>query len=56
MRKLRVVLLAAAPWLLSGFSSAVPPSDARIEAVENGLRPPVLIEGDHTGSLAERMK
>jgi CubicO group peptidase (beta-lactamase class C family) len=56
MRKLRVVLLAAAPWLLSGFSSAVPPSDARIEAVENGLRPPVLIEGDHTWSLAERMK
>jgi CubicO group peptidase (beta-lactamase class C family) len=56
MRKLRVVLLAAAPWLLSGFSSAVPPSDARIDAVENGLRPPVLVEGDHTWSLAERMK
>lgn len=56
MRKLRVVLLAAAPWLLSGSSSAVPPSDARIEAVENGLRPPVLVEGDQTWTLAQRMK
>ena len=56
MRKLRVVLLSAAPLLLSGSTSAFPPADARIEAVENGLRPPVLVEGDHTWSLAERMK
>ncbi|HKD17556.1 MAG TPA: serine hydrolase [Thermoanaerobaculia bacterium] len=56
MRKLRVVLLSAAPWLLSGALSAVPPDEARITAVENGLRPPVLVEGDHTWSLAERMK
>jgi CubicO group peptidase (beta-lactamase class C family) len=56
MRKLRVVLLFAAPLLLSGPASAVPQTDARIEAVENGLRPPVLVEGDHTWSLAERMK
>ena len=56
MRKLRVVLLSAAPLLLSGPASAVPPADARIEAVENGLRPPVLVEGDRTWTLAERMK
>jgi CubicO group peptidase (beta-lactamase class C family) len=56
MRKLRVVLVSAAPMLLSGSSSAVPQADARIEAVENGLRPPVLVEGDHTWSLPDRMK
>jgi CubicO group peptidase (beta-lactamase class C family) len=56
MRKLRVVFLSAAPLLLSGLASAVPQADARIEAVENGLRPPVLVEGDHTWSLADRMK
>jgi CubicO group peptidase (beta-lactamase class C family) len=56
MRKLRIVLLSAAPLLLSGPASAVPQSEARIDAVENGLRPPVLVEGDHTWSLADRMK
>jgi len=57
MRKLRIVLVSAAPLLLSGPTSAAPPGDdARINAVENGLRPPVLIEGDHTWSLADRMK
>jgi CubicO group peptidase (beta-lactamase class C family) len=57
MRKLRIVLWSAAPLLLSGSMSALPPADdARINAVENGLRPPVLVEGDHTWSLADRMK
>ena len=57
MRKLRIVPCAAAVLLLSVSASAVPPADdARINAVENGLRPPVLVEGDHTWSLADRMK
>ncbi len=57
MRRLRVLLLPAGAALLAGSLAAVPPSDeARIEAVENGLRPPVLVEGDKTWTLAERMK
>jgi len=56
MRKLPVALVAAAIVLWSGRSPAVPNGDARIEAVENGLRPQVLVEGDHTWTLTERMK
>src|SRR5262245_35463800 len=36
--------------------AAAPAPDAQIEQVENGLRPPVLIEGDKTWTLADRMK
>ena len=57
MRRLRVLFLPAASALLAVSLAAVPPpDDARIEAVENGLRPPVLVEGDKTWTLAERMK
>ena len=52
MRKLRIVLLSAAPLLLSGPASAVPQSEARIDAVENGLRPPVLVEVMAPGATA----
>jgi len=52
----RFVLFAAAAALLAGLAFAVPAPDARIEQVENGLRPPVLIEGDKTWTIAERMK
>jgi CubicO group peptidase (beta-lactamase class C family) len=30
--------------------------DARVAQVENGLRPPVLVEGDKTWSIADRLK
>jgi CubicO group peptidase (beta-lactamase class C family) len=52
----RFVLFGAAAALLAGLATAVPSPDARIEQVENGLRAPVLLEGDKTWSLAERMK
>ena len=52
----RFVLFGAAAALLAGLAAAVPAPDARIQQVENGLRPPVLIEGDKTWSIAERMK
>ena len=55
MRK-RFVLFGAAAALLAGLASAVPGPEARIEQVENGLRPPVLVDGDKTWTLAERMK
>ncbi|HEY1434283.1 MAG TPA: serine hydrolase domain-containing protein, partial [Thermoanaerobaculia bacterium] len=49
-------LLAGIALLAAGATMASPADDARIAAVENGLRPPVLLEGDKTWSLAERMK
>ena len=52
----RFVLFTAAAALLAGLAIAVPAPDARIEQVENGLRPPVLLEGDKTWTIAERMK
>ncbi len=50
-----------APWLagaiLAGTAVALAPStDDRISEVENGLRPPVLIEGDKTWTIADRMR
>ena len=42
--------------LLAGSTIALAPPDDRIAQVENGLRPPVLIEGDATWSIAERMR
>lgn len=56
MLKHRVVLLLAGGIVLAGSGSAVPAPDARIAQVENGLRPPVLVEGDKTWTLADRMK
>lgn len=40
--------------IVSAVFAATP--DARVAQVENGLRPPVLIEGDKTWTLEERMK
>ena len=42
--------------LLAGSTIALAPPDDRIAKVENGLRPPVLVEGDKTWTLAERMR
>jgi CubicO group peptidase (beta-lactamase class C family) len=53
--KHRVVLLTG-PLLLAGAMAAFPADNPRITQVENGLRPPVLLEGDKTWSLEERMK
>ena len=55
MTKHRVGLLAGLA-LLAGAMAAFSAEDPRIAQVENGLRPPVLLEGDKTWSLAERMK
>ncbi len=52
----RFVLLGAAAALAAAFAAGGPDADPRIAQVENGLRPPVLIEGDKTWSIAERMK
>ena len=40
---------------VAAFLSAATP-DTRIAQIENGLRPPVLVEGDKTWSIAERLK
>ena len=42
--------------LLAGSTIALAPPDDRIAKVENGLRPPVLVEGDKTWTIAERMR
>lgn len=55
MRKYRIGFVAGVV-LLGAALPALPAEDARVAQVENGLRPPVLIEGDKTWSLAERMK
>jgi CubicO group peptidase (beta-lactamase class C family) len=51
----RVGLMAGIA-LLAGAMPAFAAEDPRVAQVENGLRPPVLLEGDKTWSLAERMK
>ena len=48
--------LAMAGALAASHLFAASAPDARIAQVENGLRPVVLIEGDKTWTLAERMK
>ena len=48
--------LLSAGWLAAGSLLAATAPDARIAQVENGLRPPVLIEGDKTWTLADRMR
>ena len=54
-RRLVVPLVAGA--VLAGSAIALaPPPDDRMAQVENGLRPPVLLEGDKTWSIAERMR
>lgn len=54
-RRLVVPLIAGA--VLAGSAIAlVPPPDDRMAQVENGLRPPVLLEGDKTWSIADRMR
>ena len=55
MTKHRIGLLMGAA-LLAGAMPAFSADDPRIAQVENGLRAPVLLEGDKTWSLAERMK
>ncbi|MGE5412858.1 MAG: serine hydrolase [Syntrophomonadaceae bacterium] len=55
MRKTLALALPAAA-LLTVSVAGTPAPDPRIEQVENGLRPPVLVEGDKTWSIAERMK
>ena len=55
MLKDRVVCLAGSV-LLGGAMAAFPAENPRITQVENGLRPPVLLEDDKTWSLEERMK
>ncbi len=55
MRKALALFLPVAALLAASVAGA-PAPDARIEQVENGLRPPVLLEGDRTWSIAERMK
>ena len=55
MRKHRIGFVAGVV-LLGAALPALPAEDPRVAQVENGLRPAVLIEGDKTWSLAERMK
>lgn len=52
----RFLIFFPAAALLAAFVAGAPGPDARIEQVENGLRPPVLVEGDKTWTIAERMK
>lgn len=52
----RVVRLVAGGGLLAGALAALPAQDPRVAQVENGLRPVVLVEGDTTWSIIERMK
>jgi CubicO group peptidase (beta-lactamase class C family) len=52
----RFILIGSAIALFAAFAVGIPGPDSRIEQVENGLRPPVLVEGDKTWSIAERMK
>ena len=57
MRTLRYAIsltLAGAGLVVAAAFAA--PADPRIAQVENGLRPPVLIEGDKTWSIEERMR
>ena len=48
-------LHVAAGIAAAGLLAAATP-DTRIAQVENGLRPPVLVEGDKTWTIAERLK
>ncbi len=56
MLQRRYVATLFAGGLLAGSAIAWTPPDDRIAQVENGLRPPVLIEGDKTWTLADRMR
>ncbi len=56
MTKRPIAGLAIAGALAASRLFAATAPDARIAQIENGLRPPVLIEGDKTWTLAERMK
>ena len=55
VRRPHLALQVAGALAASALLSAAAP-DPRIAQVENGLRPPVLVEGDKTWTLAERMK
>jgi CubicO group peptidase (beta-lactamase class C family) len=55
VRRPHLVLQVAGALAGSALLFAAAP-DPRIAQVEGGLRPPVLVEGDKTWSLAERMK
>src|SRR5215471_10327430 len=54
--KRRIVLALSGGVLLSSAFAAAASPDPRIAQVESGLRPPVLIEGDKTWSIEERMR
>ena len=56
MRKKRLFLSVLGLAVSLGVAAARPPSNPRIERVEKGLRPPVLIEGDPVWTLQERMR
>jgi len=52
-------VLAAGAFLAVSMSAALNAAttpDARVAQIESGLRPPVLIEGDKTWTLADRMR
>ena len=55
VKRPHLALQVAGALAASALLSAAAP-DPRIAQVENGLRPPVLVEGDKTWTLAERMR
>jgi CubicO group peptidase (beta-lactamase class C family) len=56
LNRRRILPLLAGAVLAGSTIALAPPPDDRQTQVENGLRPPVLLEGDKTWTLAERMK
>ena len=54
--KIRPRSLALFVLVLSQVATAQAPVQARIERVQNGLLPPVLVKGDRAWTLQERMK
>jgi CubicO group peptidase (beta-lactamase class C family) len=56
MRKRRLVLSVLGFAACLGVAAGRPAVNPRIERVEKGLRPPVLVEGDPVWTLAERMR
>lgn len=56
MRKRRLVLSVLGLALCLGVAAGRPVANPRIERVEKGLRPPVLVEGDPLWTLQERMR
>ena len=58
MKRSRIltILLLAALASLAVWTSAKPDGDVRIARVENGLRSPVVIKGDPSWNILDRMK